>query len=123
MKLNKRHDSAIFFQVIWVASIGVVAYLSLYSDVDFLLDIKNIDKVYHALAYLWLAVIPFVGFQRFKLSLVGALLMIPFGISIEYAQGFVDGRIFSLSDMVANVMGVTLGVILGGYLKYRFFSV
>ena len=106
-----------FMQVVWVLSIALVAYLSLSPQIDLPFGFKGIDKVYHSLAYLWLAVIPFLGFQTFKIALAGALLMIPFGIGLEYAQDYVHGRFFSVADMVANGTGVVLGMILGKYLK------
>jgi VanZ family protein len=107
------------FQTIWLASIAFVTYLSLSSTVNFPLAINNIDKVYHSLAYLWLATIPFAGFERFKTATFCAFLMIPLGIIMEYVQRFVDGRFFSVGDMIANTIGVALGIALGGYLKAR----
>jgi len=104
-------------QFVWVLSIALVAYLSLSPQIDLPFGFKGIDKVYHSLAYLWLAVIPFLGFQSIKIALVGALLMIPFGIGLEYAQDYVHGRFFSVADMVANGTGVVLGMTLGKYLK------
>jgi VanZ family protein len=106
-----------FMQFVWVLSIAFVAYLSLTPQIDLPFGFKGIDKVYHSLAYLWLAVIPFLGFQSIKIALVGALLMIPFGIGLEYAQDYVHGRFFSVADMVANGTGVVLGMTLGKYLK------
>jgi len=104
-------------KIVWVLSIAVVAYLSLSPRIDLPFGFKGIDKVYHSLAYLWLAVIPFLGFHSFKIALAGALLMIPFGIGLEYAQDYVHGRFFSVADMVANGTGVILGMTLGKYLK------
>ena len=106
-----------FMQVVWLLSIALVAYLSLSPQIDLPFGFKGIDKVYHSLAYLWLAVIPFLGFQRIKIALAGALLMIPFGIGLEYAQDYVPGRFFSVADMVANGTGVVLGMALGKYVK------
>ncbi len=121
LKENNRHLFSSFMQFVWIASIAFVAYLSLNPRVEFPLDyFINIDKAYHSLAYLWLAAVPFFGFQRFKVALAGACLMLPMGIALEYAQGFVPGRLFSISDMIANAIGVILGVTLGRYLKSRF---
>lgn len=106
-----------FMQFVWVLSIALVAYLSLSPQIDLPFDFRGIDKVYHSLAYLWLAAIPFLGFQSIKIALAGALLMIPFGIGLEYAQDYVPGRFFSVADMVANGTGVLLGMALGKYFK------
>ena len=74
-------------------------------------------KVFHSLGYLWLAVIPFFGFERFKTALVGAFSMFLLGIGLEYVQNFVPGRLFSVADMIANSIGVILGISFGLYLK------
>ncbi len=107
-------------QLVWILSIAFVIYFSLMQNVEFPIQFNGIDKVYHALSYLWLAAIPFFGFERFKISLIGALSMFPLGIALEYAQIFVGGRFFSGGDMIANTMGIILGVALGGYLRSRF---
>ena len=111
-----------FIQVVWILSIALVTYLSLSPQIDLPFGFKGIDKVYHSLAYLWLAAIPFLGFQSITMALAGALLMIPFGIGLEYAQEYVHGRFFSVADMVANGAGVVLGMTLGRYLKSLFFT-
>jgi len=108
-------------QSIWIISIAFVVYVTLSPQIDFPMDFTGADKVYHFLAYVWLAVIPFFGFQRVKIALAGALIMLPLGIGLEYAQGFVPGRFFSVADMFANGIGVVLGLSLGKYFKSRYF--
>ena len=108
-------------QLIWIISIAFVAYVTLYPQLDLPVDFRGADKVYHFLAYLWLAMIPFFGFQNFKIALAGALLMLPFGIGLECAQEFMPGRFFSMADMAANGVGVILGLSLGRYVKSRYF--
>ncbi len=106
-----------FVKFLWFISIIVVVYFSLIKHINF----RNFDKEYHFLAYVWLAAVPFIGFQRVKISLAGAILMIPLGIGLEYAQDFVHGRIFAVADMISNCAGVVLGMALGRFLKSRFF--
>jgi VanZ family protein len=118
---NKWAVFSISLKIIWVLSIAFVAYLSLSPTIEFPFKFKGIDKVYHSLAYLWLATIPFFGFRHLKMAFAGAFLMIPFGIALEYAQRFVMGRLFSTGDMAANAIGVILGIALGMLLKSRLF--
>jgi len=108
-------------QLIWVISIVFVACVTLSPQMDLPVDFKGADKVYHFLAYLWLAGVPFFGFQNVKIALAGSLIMLPLGIGLEYAQGFVPGRFFSVADMFANGIGVVLGLSLGKYFKSRYF--
>lgn len=114
--LNNRQFSIVIIFV-WIISIGMVSYLSLTPLVEFPLVFWSADKVYHALAYLWLSVLPFLGFRRGNWALAGALLMILLGAGLEVFQIFVPGRFFSVVDMMANSFGAALGVLFGRYLK------
>ncbi|MCF8128018.1 MAG: VanZ family protein [Deltaproteobacteria bacterium] len=103
--------------ILWIASVATVIYLSLTPRIDFPYDFSNADKVYHMLAYLWLAVLPFFAFPSPKAALAGTIGMIPLGAGLEIAQHYVPGRSFSLADMAANALGVFLGLWLARYAK------
>jgi len=103
--------------LLWGISICVVAYLSLMPEVEFPLDFWNADKLYHCLAYGWLAVLPMIGFTVRRTALSAALSMIVLGAILETGQYFIPGRMFSFLDFIANCIGVSLGIILGHYLK------
>lgn len=101
----------------WFLSILLVSYLSLIPRIEIPYEFSGMDKAFHFLAYLWLAVLPFFGFKPFKMAITGALLMVPLGIGLEFAQGFVPGRFLSVADMIADSAGVASGLLLGSYLK------
>lgn len=123
LKIHKRQLFTLTLRFVWMASLVLVAYLSLVPDLNLHIQIRNIDKAYHSLAYLWLAAVPFLGFQSLAASFASAILMVPFGIAIEYAQKLIGhGRFFSVGDMIANAVGVALGIALGIILKSWFFS-
>ncbi len=122
MAKPRRRLLARFIQIVWILSIAFVAYLSLTPRSSFPFNFNEIDKVYHFLIYLWLAAVPFLGFQSVKIALVGALLMLPFGIALEYAQVYVPGLVFDVADMIANGLGVALGMVLGRLLQSRLFA-
>ena len=105
--------------VVWAASMAAVAYMSLLPDVDIPGDFSNVDKLYHMAGYAWLAFLPCFGFARKRLGLAASLSMILLGCALEYAQGYVPGRMASLGDMAANTAGVALGIIAGRLLRYR----
>lgn len=106
-----------FVSALWGVSIGVVCYVSLIPRVEFPLDFEGADLVYHALAYLWLSLLPFFAFGTGKRGLLAAFLMIPLGIVLEFGQTFVPGRTFSILDMVANSCGTILGILCGKYVR------
>ena len=105
---------------LWAISLVVVCYLSLKPRIEFPVDFFRADLLYHFLAYSWLSVLPFLGFQRLKSAFVSAILMVPFGVSLEFAQILVPGRLFSVTDLGANIVGVLCGVACGRYLRSNF---
>jgi len=106
-------------QAVWVISILLVGCLSLMPRMDIPCRFTGADKLAHGLAYAWLAILPFFGFARMRAAFTGAFLMVPLGIGLEFAQRHVPGRGFSILDMVANCVGVALGIVAAGYVKNR----
>jgi len=126
MSLKKRvQDMRSFsrlFILLWAVSIAAVCYLSLTPVIEFPVDFWNADLVYHFLAYSYLSVLPFLGFQIPKSALMAAILMIPLGVSLEFAQLWVPGRIFSVADLSANILGASCGAVCGKYLRPNFWE-
>lgn len=107
----------------WALAVAVVVYQSLIPQPDMLLDLPQIDKVWHALAYLVLALLaagslwgtpptPLLSHAARRAGGSMALL----GVGLEFAQAYVPGRVASLADMAANAAGAWLGVLLAGVL-------
>jgi VanZ family protein len=113
------HKATLFrlILIIWFISIGAIIYLSIIPKIELPFGFKWDDKIHHFLAYLWLSVLPLIGFRRLKLGLTGAALMIPLGIGLEVAQNFIPGRFFSIFDMTINTIGVLSGIFLVKKLK------
>ena len=86
---NKPINKVILFRlilIVWFISIGSVTYLSIVPKMELPFGFKWDDKIHHFLAYLWLSALPLIGFRRIKSGLTGAILMIPFGIGLEFAN-------------------------------------
>ena len=105
-------------QTLWISSIILVVFLSLLPKLEIPLEFRESDKVAHFLAYLWLGALPFFAFSP-PAALRRALLMVPLGISLEFAQMMVPGRFFSFGDMLANVAGIALGIWMAGVVKKK----
>ena len=105
---------------LWAISLGAVSYLSLTPSIEFPVNFTKADLAYHFLAYFWISALPFLSFQRSKIALVSAIIMVPFGVSLESAQILVSGRFFSVTDLGANIFGVFWGAVCGRYLKFIF---
>jgi VanZ family protein len=120
LKRTKKAHLSMVMKAIWIISVALVSYLSLVPKIEFPINVAGIDKVYHSLAYLWLATVPFLGFRRLRIAFVAASLMIPLGIALEYVQRLMAmGRYFEVGDMIANLIGVLVGVALGMLFKAR----
>jgi VanZ family protein len=102
-------------QVVWLFSIVLVGWLSLTPRIEIPYQFSGADKLAHCLAYAWLAILPFFAFARMRAALAEALLMVPLGIGLEFAQRHVPGRDFSVADMIADSVGVALGIIIATY--------
>ena len=66
------------------------------------------DKLFHFIGYFglmaWYA-------QLLKRRMIAVLLFITMGISLEFAQMLVNARSFEWADMLANVSGVVVAVL------------
>uniref|UniRef100_B8DSG3 VanZ family protein n=1 Tax=Nitratidesulfovibrio vulgaris (strain DSM 19637 / Miyazaki F) TaxID=883 RepID=B8DSG3_NITV9 len=107
----------------WALAVAVVVYQSLTPQPDMLLDVPNIDKVWHALAYLVLAVLAAGSLWDNPPAPVlpraarwAAWSMALLGVAMECAQAFLPGRMASAGDVAANTAGTWLGVLLAGVL-------
>ena len=68
------------------------------------------DKANHFIAFFTLYVL--LNFAYRDLGLLPKIvLLVVFGLQIEIVQSFIDGRYFSLLDVVADSVGILLGVL------------
>ncbi len=107
-----------FISVIWIISISMVVYCSLVPRVELPVDFWQADKLYHFISYGWLSVLPMIGYSGRKFALTSSFTMILLGVLIEMAQWYVPGRTFSVADIIANTLGVFLGIYSGSSLKH-----
>jgi len=105
-------------RILWIFSVILVVFLSLSPKMHVTLEFRESDKIAHFIAYLWLAVLPFIAFSP-PAALRRALLMVPLGIVLEFAQTVVPGRFFSFGDMLANFLGVVLGIWISGVVRKK----
>ncbi|HOG12957.1 MAG TPA: VanZ family protein [Smithellaceae bacterium] len=86
---------------------------------DLPVDFWNADKLYHCAAYGWLALLPAIGFADRRAALSAAFSMIILGLLLEAGQYFIPGRMFSVLDILANTLGVMLGILPGRFIGKR----
>jgi len=76
---------------------------------------SNFDKVLHFFGFLILAILLLVTFEHYKLGnkyVSVFIIALGIGILIEAIQLFIPGREFSLLDILADVLGVIVGLLL-----------
>lgn len=100
-------------RILWILAILVVMVMSLlpsYSLPMRALDLLHVnDKLEHCLAYAVLAFLPAIHEQR-RFIFSAALGAVALGIALEYGQLLTGWRDFEYGDMVADAVGVCLGV-------------
>jgi hypothetical protein len=105
------HASALrrAWRIVGWLGVAAVIYLSLTSHPPTFTDYSQEDKIGHALAYsslmLWFAQIHLATAGRAR----NALGLLALGIGLEFVQGWMGNRTFSLADMGADAAGVALG--------------
>lgn len=105
-----------------VASMLLIVYLSLDDnpfEADRVLLFEGADKVAHCLMYAFLTLILALDFSKFYRNIgamhmgICALFAFAFSVLMEYLQGAMNmGRSFSLTDMIANFVGIFFGFLL-----------
>ncbi len=98
------------FLVLFSACLAVVIYLSI-SPAPPITDIGN-DKIGHLTAYCVLMGLWALAWGDFRKGIYGLMGLILLGMGLEFIQAFVPGRSFSLFDIMANIAGITLSVII-----------
>ena len=90
--------------------IAMMIFLSL-TSLSLHTGIVNGDKLGHLLAYTLLMGWFVQLYRRWPMILLHALLLVLLGVSLEFLQQR-TGRTFEIADMLANSLGVTLGIAL-----------
>lgn len=101
-------------QAAWALSLILVTYLSLRPGTGDPMLFAGLDKLQHAAAYAWLALLALFCGARIPRA---ALFLVAWGLLMELAQRFAPMREPSLADAAANACGVCLGLLLGQFLK------
>lgn len=72
----------------------------------------NIDTIGHFFAYMGMAIIAFLTFNRKIVRISALFFAIALGAALEWGQSLVPGRTMSLIDGMVNTLGVFSGAFL-----------
>jgi VanZ family protein len=82
-----------------------------------LLNAPVTDKAFHSAAYAALSFLPAMGVRINTLVLCVAISE-SIGIALEFGQAFVPGRSFDVEDILANSVGIVVGLLLAAAVRY-----
>lgn len=101
-------------RLIFFCYAALVAYVSLRQGDSTV--VEPYDKVAHAFTYAVFALLalPLVR-QRRRVFYILSLIVL-YSALLEFAQSYIPGRMMSAYDLLANVVGVAIGVVIGGAL-------
>lgn len=99
---------------LWVALFALIAVGSLMSAAKVpSINIAGFDKVQHFAGYAALSTGAVLLFARLRVQALAVLVVIAFGIAIEFAQaGMTADRMGDTADALANTLGALTGLLL-----------
>ena len=74
------------------------------------------DKANHFIAFMTLYILLSLAYKNLSI-VVKILMLLAFGMQIEIVQSFIPGRDFSGFDVIADSVGIMIGI--GAYLLYK----
>ncbi len=103
------------FRILFFITLVAIEFLATTTSVHIEI-VENIwDKANHFAAFLVLYVLFSLAYSELSFKSKSLLLLL-FGLQIEIVQSFIPGRYFSLLDVVADMIGIVLGIVLYRYL-------
>ncbi|MCP4438947.1 MAG: hypothetical protein GY810_08395 [Aureispira sp.] len=111
----------------WASIIYFMSTTSSIPKIDF--NLLSVDKIGHMVFYSILTLLLIFGAAKQKqwtssnVMILGlmAILASAYGISLEYVQGLLPHRSFDTADMLANEVGVVIGLLIYIFTAQRFF--
>lgn len=101
----------IFAFTLWALCLAIFVVLAVLPDV--IVIENNSDKMLHVTGLCVLMLWPTITFAKKRYIFICALLLILAGVVVELAQTFVPLRTASIEDALANVLGVSAGLVIG----------
>ncbi|SKA65489.1 VanZ family protein [Desulfobaculum bizertense] len=114
-----KQKTAVPLLILWIVSIIAISWLTLRPETVDDTAFKYFDIVQHFGAFAWLGFLPMRTFRERDTAITAAGAMIFFGAVLELAQIMTPTRDPSWLDMLANTVGVCVGIWIGQRLKER----
>jgi len=99
----------LIYKIAFYFTLAVIEYLAT-TTVEIKLIESIWDKANHFSAFFVLYILLSLAYTELTTRSKAVLLLL-FGMQIEVVQSFIDGRYFSMLDVVADSVGILLGVL------------
>jgi len=97
------------YRVAFFITLGVIEYLATTTQQIEIVS-SMWDKANHFTAFFVLYILLSLAYRNLSTT-VKIVILLAFGIQIEIVQSFIDGRYFSMLDVLADTIGILLGIV------------
>ncbi len=95
-----------FFKIAFFITAGTIFIMALMQNQSISIDFRHGDKVGHFLAFFTLSLLLNRSSSSYTKRVRNVLVLLLFGIFIEFAQSFTGYRSASFYDVIADLMGI-----------------
>ena len=103
MKLSRTYITS--FRVLLCITLAIVTYLAT-TTLEFTVVLSIYDMINHFIAFFVLVLLLDFSFPNFNFNMLKIILLITYGFLLEIIQHFLPHRMFSLIDVVADIVGL-----------------
>lgn len=104
------------FRLLLISSLLLILWLATMELIHPLMSGVN-DKLGHVLAFAYLAFVLDFSFPKTRFDLTKIISLLTYGLLLETIQYFLPYRTFSLLDMVADVLGIVIYLLMRPLLR------
>lgn len=119
IRVTKRMKIGFFMT--WIAATCIALVFALKPQ-SLQLGFEGADKVLHLVAFMCLAFIPTITFDKIRNVIFGIAFVLAIGITIELIQHYIPTRRAEFMDVVFDGVGVAIGTMIGLSLRSRYQS-
>lgn len=105
--------------ILWITSLIFLVHLSIIPGDNIPSPFPHLDKLYHFGYYLWLSLLWVYSAGANWKTVPGIIFMFIIGVLLEFVQGGIPQRTFSILDIAANLSGLVAGPWVLSYFCYR----
>jgi len=107
VKDNKQLLMTIAFRLLLVVTLAFICWQATIRN-GIQLPVANSDKLLHFLAFYTLAFLLDFSFPKIRFGVLQIIVLIGYGILIEYVQSFLPNRSADIADLLTDVVGIAV---------------